>query len=65
MSVRNSFRGRALRAAVVVAGGALALTACTSNSESSGPEVAKVDVAKVDTIAGKVPSDIKSSGKLT
>ncbi|MGW4120548.1 ABC transporter substrate-binding protein [Nocardia sp. NPDC004711] len=64
MSVRNSLRGRVLRAAVVVAGGALALTACTSNSESSGPAVAKVDVTKVDTIAAKVPADIKSSGKL-
>ncbi|MEV6070709.1 ABC transporter substrate-binding protein [Nocardia sp. NPDC052001] len=64
MSVRNSLRGRALRAACVIAGGALVLTACTSNSDSDAPAVAKVDISKVDTIAAKVPADIKSSGKL-
>ncbi|WP_067829503.1 ABC transporter substrate-binding protein [Nocardia inohanensis] len=65
MSVRNSLRGRALRAACVLAGGALALTACTSNSETTQPEAGKVDVAKVDTIAAKVPDNVKSTGKLT
>lgn len=63
MSVRISMRGRAARALVVLAGGALALTACTSNTEG-GDDVAKVEVAKVDTIAAKVPDAIKQSGKL-
>ncbi|WP_327140834.1 ABC transporter substrate-binding protein [Nocardia sp. NBC_01327] len=64
MSVRKDFRGRALRAVCVLAGGALALTACTSNSDSNAPAVSKVDVSKVDTIAAKLPADIKSSGKI-
>ncbi|MBF6134435.1 ABC transporter substrate-binding protein [Nocardia otitidiscaviarum] len=63
MSVRF-FRGRALRAACALAGGVLVLTAC-SNTESSGPEVAKVEgISKVDTIAAQLPEDIKNSGKL-
>lgn len=64
MSVRIDFRGRGLRAAVVLAAGALALTACTNNSESTTPTAPTVDVTKVDSIAAKVPADIKSSGKL-
>ncbi|MFI1918511.1 ABC transporter substrate-binding protein [Nocardia sp. NPDC020380] len=64
MSVRIDFRGRGLRAAVVLAAGALALTACTNNSESTTPAAPTVDVTKVDSIAAKVPADIKSSGKL-
>ncbi|WP_174557106.1 ABC transporter substrate-binding protein [Nocardia jejuensis] len=59
-----SLRGRALRAACLVAGGALALTACTSNSDDA-PSVDKVDVSKVDSIAAKVPHELMSSGKLT
>lgn len=62
MSVRKDFRGRALRAACVLAGGALALTACTSNTETDAPKVDKVEVAKVDAIAAKVPAELK--GKL-
>ncbi|WP_282786208.1 MULTISPECIES: ABC transporter substrate-binding protein [unclassified Nocardia] len=63
MSVRF-FRGRALRAACALAGGVLVLTAC-SNTESSGPEVAKVEgISKVDAIAAQLPEDIKNSGKL-
>ncbi|MGV9411430.1 ABC transporter substrate-binding protein [Nocardia sp. NPDC003693] len=61
---RIDFRGRALRAACVLAGGALVVTACTSTTETDSPEVAKVEVAKVDAIAAKVPADIASSGKL-
>ncbi len=64
MSSRFDFRGRTLRAVCVLAGGALALTACTSNTETNTPEVAKVDVAKVEAIAAKLYADIKSSGKL-
>ncbi|MFJ4657598.1 ABC transporter substrate-binding protein [Nocardia sp. NPDC088792] len=64
MSVRIDFRGRGLRAAVVLAAGALALTACTNNSESTTPAAPTVDVTKVDSIAANVPADIKSSGKL-
>ncbi|WP_306359664.1 ABC transporter substrate-binding protein [Nocardia sp. CC227C] len=40
------------------------LTAC-SNTESGGPEVAKVEgITKVDAIAAQLPEDIKNSGKL-
>ncbi|MFE6864255.1 ABC transporter substrate-binding protein [Nocardia sp. NPDC057668] len=59
------FRGRALRAACVLAGGALVLSACTSTTETDSPKVDKVEVAKVDAIAAKVPADVASSGKLT
>ncbi|MFF0490873.1 ABC transporter substrate-binding protein [Nocardia sp. NPDC004068] len=61
MSVR---RGFLLRAACLVAGGALALTGCTKNTEDNGPKVDKVQVSKVDTIAAKLPADVKQSGKL-
>jgi len=46
--------------------GALALSGCTSNTESSGPSKATTAAAaeKVDAIAATVPEDIKSSGKL-
>ncbi|RDI65476.1 amino acid ABC transporter substrate-binding protein (PAAT family) [Nocardia pseudobrasiliensis] len=64
MSVRSGARGYILRAACVIAGGALALTACTTNTEDNGPKVDKVQVAKVDSIAAKLPADIKQSGKL-
>lgn len=64
MSVRF-FRGRALRAACAIAGGALVLTACTSNDESNAPDVAKVEgISKVDSIASQLPSDITKAGKL-
>ncbi|MFI6869725.1 ABC transporter substrate-binding protein [Nocardia sp. NPDC050406] len=64
MSVRF-FRGRALRAACALAGGALVLTACTSNEESSAPEVSKVEgITKVDSIASQLPADVSGSGKL-
>ncbi|MFI6165979.1 ABC transporter substrate-binding protein [Nocardia sp. NPDC051052] len=43
--------------------GALVLTGC-SNSEDSGPAVAKVKVDKVDSIAAQLPDKIKQSGKL-
>ncbi|MGV9677163.1 ABC transporter substrate-binding protein [Nocardia sp. NPDC003482] len=61
MSVR---RGFLLRAACLVAGGALALTGCTKNTEDNGPKVDKVQVSKVDAIAAKLPADVKQSGKL-
>lgn len=64
MSVRF-FRGRALRAACVLAGGVLVLSACTSNDESNAPEVSKVEgIDKVDSIASQLPADISKAGKL-
>lgn len=53
-------------AAVFAATGALALSGCASNTESSGPSTSTTaaSAAKVDEIANTVPEDIKSSGKL-
>ncbi|MET4432107.1 polar amino acid transport system substrate-binding protein [Mycolicibacterium sp. 624] len=53
-------------AAVFAAAGALALSGCASNTESSGPSTSTTaaSAAKVDEIANTVPEDIKSSGKL-
>lgn len=64
MSVRSGARGYILRAACVVAGGALVLTGCTKNSESNAPTVAKVEVSKVDSLAAQVPDKVKQAGKL-
>jgi polar amino acid transport system substrate-binding protein len=53
-------------AAAFAAAGALALSGCASNTESSGPSTSTTaaSAAKVDEIANTVPEDIKSSGKL-
>jgi polar amino acid transport system substrate-binding protein len=53
-------------AAVVALSGALALSGCTKNSDTSGPTTVTTaaKAAKVDDIANTVPEDIKSSGKL-
>ncbi|MEV0252394.1 ABC transporter substrate-binding protein [Nocardia sp. NPDC050712] len=47
----------------VLTGGALILTGC-SNTEETGPAVAKETVEKVDAIASALPDKVKSSGKL-
>ncbi|MGK8524694.1 ABC transporter substrate-binding protein [Nocardia asteroides] len=47
-----------------LAAGALVLTGCTTNTEETGPTVAKVQVDKVDEIAAQLPDKIKQSGKL-
>lgn len=62
----RSFLGRrALRAATgALAAGALVLTGCTTNTEDTGPSVAKVQVDKVDEIAAQLPDKIRQSGKL-
>nr|WP_036567468.1 ABC transporter substrate-binding protein [Nocardia sp. BMG51109] len=64
MSVRTGVRGYALRAVCLLAGGALALTGCTTNTEDDAPTAEKVQVAKVDAIAAKLPDKVKQSGKL-
>ncbi|MGF6881247.1 polar amino acid transport system substrate-binding protein [Nocardia sp. GAS34] len=64
MSVRSGARGYILRAACIVAGGALVLTGCTKNSESNAPTVAKVQVNKVDSLASQLPDKVKQAGKL-
>jgi polar amino acid transport system substrate-binding protein len=53
-------------AAAFAATGALALSGCASNTESSGPTTSTTAAAagKVDEIANTVPDKIKSSGKL-
>jgi polar amino acid transport system substrate-binding protein len=53
-------------AAVFAATGALALSGCASNTESSGPTTSTTaaTAGKVDEIANTVPDRIKSSGKL-
>jgi polar amino acid transport system substrate-binding protein len=53
-------------AAVLAATGALIVSGCAQNTESSGPttETTAATAAKVDEIANSVPEDIKSSGKL-
>ena len=54
-------------AAVFAATGALALSGCSSSSESTGGEdspTAQAPAEKVDSIANTVPEAIKSSGKL-
>jgi polar amino acid transport system substrate-binding protein len=53
-------------ATVVALSGALALSGCTKNSDTSSPttETTAAKAAKVDDIANTVPEDIKSSGKL-
>jgi polar amino acid transport system substrate-binding protein len=65
--VSQSGRGTAWRIAVVVAAsGALALSGCTKNTESSSPASSSsaAPAAKVESIANTVPEAIKSSGKL-
>jgi polar amino acid transport system substrate-binding protein len=53
-------------AAVFAATGALAVSGCATNTDSSGPSTSTTAAAagKVDEIANTVPEDIKSSGKL-
>jgi polar amino acid transport system substrate-binding protein len=53
-------------AAVFAAAGALTLSGCANNTESSGPTTATTAATaeKVDSIANTVPEKIKSSGKL-
>ena len=53
-------------AAVFAATGALFMSGCASNTESSGPSTSTTAAAagKVDEIANTVPEDIKSTGKL-
>src|ERR1700687_3840572 len=53
-------------AAVFAAAGALALSGCASNKDTSGPSTSTTaaTAAKVDAIANTVPEKIKSSGKL-
>lgn len=65
--VSQSRRGTAWRIAVVVAAsGALALSGCTKNTESTSPASSSsaAPAAKVESIANTVPEAIKSSGKL-
>lgn len=60
-------RGKLWRiAAVFAAAGALALSGCASNPDTSEPttQTTAVSAAKVDAIANTVPEDIKSTGKL-
>lgn len=60
-------RGRLWRAVgVLVAGGALVLSGCTTNTEggTGSGETTAVSAKKVDTIANLLPDNIKSSGKL-
>lgn len=64
MSVRSGARGYILRAACVVAGGALLLTGCAKNTEDTTPAVPKVKVSKVDALAAQVPEKVKQAGKL-
>ena len=59
--------GRWWRATAMLAmAGALALSGCRSNTDSSGPSTATTaaKAQKVDEIAATVPEDIKKSGKL-
>jgi polar amino acid transport system substrate-binding protein len=51
---------------VLAISGALALSGCTKNTDTAGPEkeTTAAQAAKVDEIANTVPEDIKSSGKL-
>ncbi|MCV7173065.1 MULTISPECIES: ABC transporter substrate-binding protein [Mycolicibacterium] len=60
-------RGKLWRiATVLAASGALALSGCVDNSESSGSgsETTAATATKVDEIANSVPEAIKSTGKL-
>lgn len=63
-------RGAGIRwwrgAAVIAMSGALVLSGCTKNTDTSAPatETKTVTVSKVDEIASTVPEDIKASGKL-
>jgi polar amino acid transport system substrate-binding protein len=51
---------------VFAVSGALVLSGCTKNDDTSGPttQTTAAKAAKVDDIANTVPEDIKSSGKL-
>jgi polar amino acid transport system substrate-binding protein len=51
---------------VIAVSGALVLSGCTKNTDTTGPttETTAAKAAKVDDIANTVPEDIKSSGKL-
>ena len=52
--------------AIVAMAGGLALSGCTTNTDTSGPATSTTAAAakKVDEIAATVPEDIKKSGKL-
>ena len=53
-------------AAVIAVSGALVLSGCTKNTDTTGPttQTTAAKAAKVDDIANTVPEEIKSSGKL-
>ncbi len=64
MSVRSVLGRSGVKAMCAAFGGALVLAGCTTNTEGSGDEVAKVEVSEVAEIAAKLPDDIKQAGKL-
>ncbi|UGT54678.1 ABC transporter substrate-binding protein [Nocardia asteroides] len=64
MSVRFVLGRGAVRLLCTVAGGALVLTGCASNTEGDTATVTKVSVEKVDALAAAVPDKVKQAGKL-
>ncbi|UXA20351.1 ABC transporter substrate-binding protein [Mycobacterium sp. SMC-4] len=52
--------------AVVIAAGALMLSGCSSNTETTGPatETTAANAERVDAIAGTVPAEIREAGTL-
>ncbi|MFG1792835.1 ABC transporter substrate-binding protein [Nocardia sp. NPDC049149] len=63
MSTRSITGRHTLRAACLLACGALILAGC-SNAEDTGPKAEKVSIEKNDAIAAQLPDKIKQSGKL-
>ncbi|WP_280305616.1 ABC transporter substrate-binding protein [Nocardia neocaledoniensis] len=64
MSVRFVLGRGAVRLLCTVAGGALVLSGCASNTEGDTTAVTKVSVEKVDALAAAVPDKVKQAGKL-
>ncbi|GEM32334.1 ABC transporter substrate-binding protein [Nocardia neocaledoniensis NBRC 108232] len=64
MSVRFVLGRGAVRLLCTVAGGALVLAGCASNTEGDTTAVTKVSVEKVDALAAAVPDKVKQAGKL-
>ncbi|MEV0336292.1 ABC transporter substrate-binding protein [Nocardia sp. NPDC050717] len=53
-----------MRLLCTVAGGALVLSGCASNTEGDTAAVTKVSVEKVDELAAAVPDKVKQAGKI-
>lgn len=64
VSARLGLRGYVLRAVTLIVGAVVLITGCVDNTEDESPKVPKVPVAKVESIAARLPPKIARSGRL-